>query len=111
MEGQTDPELEVAFLLAVLRRYSALYGTLFELPGACAIARKHLSLQPEGARVTVLEGDFLKDPLPDHHDALILANRSLRSHGSPCGRQRNRGMLVYDWIGVGFLRRGWANLD
>ena len=58
MEGQTDPELEVAFLLAVLRRYSALYGTLFELPGACAIARKHLSLQPEGARVTVLEGDL-----------------------------------------------------
>jgi hypothetical protein len=21
------------------------------------------------------------------------------------------GILVYDWIGVGFLRRGWINLD
>ena len=28
-----------SFLLAVLRRYQALRGTLFELPGACAVAR------------------------------------------------------------------------
>lgn len=63
-----------SFLIAVLRRYGALQGTLFELPGACAVARQRLAREPEGARVEVIEGDFFKDPLPDGHDVLIVAN-------------------------------------
>jgi SAM-dependent methyltransferase len=63
-----------SFLVAVLRRYGGLKGTLFELPGACAVARQHLANQPEGARIEVVEGDLFKDPLPDGHDALIVAN-------------------------------------
>ena len=38
-----------SFLISVLRRYTDLQGTLFELPGACAVARRHLSGEPEGA--------------------------------------------------------------
>jgi hypothetical protein len=57
-----------------LRRHPALQGTLFESLGACTGARQRLSREPEGARVNVVEGDFLKDPLPDGHDALIVAN-------------------------------------
>ncbi len=63
-----------SFLIPVLRRHPALHGTLFELPGACAAARKRLAGEPEASRVTVVEGDFLKDPLPDGHDVLIVAN-------------------------------------
>ncbi len=63
-----------SFLVAVLRRNGALRGTLFELPGACAVARRRLAQEPEGTRIDVVAGDVFKDPLPDGHDALIVAN-------------------------------------
>ena len=63
-----------SFLIAILRRHPAVLGTLFELPGACAVARQRLAGIPEGARVTVVEGDAVTDPLPDNHDVLIVAN-------------------------------------
>jgi SAM-dependent methyltransferase len=63
-----------SFLIPILRRYPALQATLFELPGACAVARPCLASEPEGARVSVVEGDFFTDPLPDGHDVLIVAN-------------------------------------
>lgn len=47
---------------------------MFELPGACAVARQRLAREAEVARVTVVEGDFFKDPLPGDHDVLIVAN-------------------------------------
>jgi len=63
-----------SFLVAVLRRQSALRGTLFELPGACAVALQRLAREPEGTRIEVVEGDIFKDPLPEGHDVLIVAN-------------------------------------
>ena len=63
-----------SFLLAILRRYPSLHGTLFELPGTCAVARSRLAREPEGAQIQVIEGNFLKDPLPDGHDVVIAAN-------------------------------------
>jgi ubiquinone/menaquinone biosynthesis C-methylase UbiE len=63
-----------SFLVHVLRRNSSLKGTLFELPGACAIARQKLAELPEGARINIVEGDVFKDPFPGDHDVLIVAN-------------------------------------
>jgi len=63
-----------SFLLAVLRRYPALRGTLFELPGACAVARQRLSAEPEGTRIEIVEGDIFKTPLPADHDVVLVAN-------------------------------------
>jgi methylase of polypeptide subunit release factors len=63
-----------SFLLPILRRHPRLEATLFELPGACAVARRRLAGEREGGRVTVVEGDFFTDPLPEGHDALIVAN-------------------------------------
>jgi hypothetical protein len=63
-----------SFLLAVLRAYPALRGTLFELPGACAVARQRLSAEPEGKRIDIIEGDMFKTPLPAGHDVLLVAN-------------------------------------
>jgi ubiquinone/menaquinone biosynthesis C-methylase UbiE len=63
-----------SFLIAVLQHHDALKGTLFELPGACAVARQKLAELPEGARINIVEGDVFKDPLPGDHDVLIVAN-------------------------------------
>ena len=63
-----------SFLIHVLRRNSSLKGTLFELPGACAVARQKLAELPEGARINIVEGDVFKDPFPGDHDVLIVAN-------------------------------------
>ena len=63
-----------SFLIPILRRYPVLQATLFELPGACAVARQRLAGEPEGARVAVVEGDFFTNPLPGSHDVLIVAN-------------------------------------
>ena len=63
-----------SFLLAVLRRHPALRGTLFELSGACEVARRRLAGEPEGVRIDVVEGDLVSDPLPPGHDVLLLAN-------------------------------------
>jgi len=63
-----------SFLIAVLRRHANLRGTLFELPGPCAVARQKLANLPEGPRIDVVEGDVFKDTLPAGHDALIVAN-------------------------------------
>jgi SAM-dependent methyltransferase len=63
-----------SFLIAILRHYTGLQGTLFELPGVCAVARQRLAGEPEGARIDVVEGDLFRDPFPSGHDAMILAN-------------------------------------
>jgi len=62
-----------SFLVAVLKRHANLRGTLFELPGPCAVARGKLANMPEGSRIDVVEGDVFRDPLPADHDALIVA--------------------------------------
>src|SRR5205085_1513526 len=46
-----------SFLIPILRRHPTLQGTLFELPGACAVARQRLAGIPEEPRVSVIEGD------------------------------------------------------
>jgi methylase of polypeptide subunit release factors len=63
-----------SFLLAVLRQYPSLKGTLFELPGACAVARQRLSQEAERTRIEIVEGDIFKTSLPGDHDVLLIAN-------------------------------------
>ena len=97
-----------SFLIPVLRRYATLHATLFELPGACAVARQRLAHEPEGSRVTIVEGDFFRDPLPAGHDMLIVANtvhllsvahniellRNMRTRAAPGARL----LLVDVWL-------------
>jgi len=63
-----------SFLRAISERYPELEGTLYELPQAAAIARQKLTHAGGEHKVTILEGDFLKDPLPMDHDAFLIAN-------------------------------------
>ncbi|MGE5268881.1 MAG: methyltransferase [Thiohalocapsa sp.] len=97
-----------SFLIPILRRYPDLQGTLFELPGACGVARERLAGEPEGARIAIVAGDLLRDPLPDGHDVMIVANtvhvlsaahniemlRKMRAHAAA----GTRGLLVDLWM-------------
>jgi SAM-dependent methyltransferase len=89
-----------SFLIAVLQHHNALKGTLFELPGACAVARQRLANELERSRIDVVEGDVFKDPLPGGHDVVLIANvvhvfsaahnielmRKIRAHVMPGAR-------------------------
>jgi SAM-dependent methyltransferase len=63
-----------SFLRAILRRYSDLQCTLFELPAAAAVARQRLAADPRGSKVEIAEGDFFKDPLPKAYDAILMTH-------------------------------------
>jgi len=63
-----------SFLRAILERHTGVEGTLYELPQTAAIARQKLKGRACERGITILEGDFLKDPLPVDHDAILVAN-------------------------------------
>jgi ubiquinone/menaquinone biosynthesis C-methylase UbiE len=63
-----------SFLTAVLNRHPHLQATLFELPAAAAVARERLKAEPLAGQVEIATGDFFTDPIPNGHDAVILAH-------------------------------------
>lgn len=58
---------------AFLTAAPALEATLFDRPEVVAIARERLASSACFRRVTFVEGDFLRDPLPPHHDLALLS--------------------------------------
>jgi SAM-dependent methyltransferase len=63
-----------SFLMAVLRRHPDLTCTLFESPPVAAVARHRLAVDSLAQRIQIVEGDFFRDPIPEGHDAIIVAN-------------------------------------
>jgi hypothetical protein len=63
-----------SFLMAILGKHAEIKATLFELPAVAAIARRRIQGSPPAARIRIVEGDFFRDPIPDGHDACIVAN-------------------------------------
>jgi len=63
-----------SWLIALLRHYPGLEGTLFDLPNAAAVARQRLAGDPDAPRAQIVAGDFFKDPIPGGHDAVLIAN-------------------------------------
>jgi hypothetical protein len=63
-----------SWLLAALGQFGHLRATLFELPGAAALARQRLATDPIAARAEVVAGDFFSDVLPGNHDVILIAN-------------------------------------
>jgi SAM-dependent methyltransferase len=63
-----------SFLTALLQQYSSLEATLYDLPAVATLARQRLAGSPLAARLRIVEGDFFTDPLPEGHDAILLAN-------------------------------------
>jgi O-methyltransferase domain/Dimerisation domain len=63
-----------SFLTALLQQYSSLEATLYDLPAVATLTRQRLAGSPLAARLRIVEGDFFTDPLPEGHDAILLAN-------------------------------------
>lgn len=61
-----------SFLRAILSSAEGVRGTLFELPPVAEIAQG--KLKDLGDRVEVVAGDVFEDPLPEGHDAVLIAN-------------------------------------
>jgi SAM-dependent methyltransferase len=62
------------FLVPIVDRFPHLEGTLFELPPVAEVAKDALATNPAGARIQIVAGDLLEDPIPEDHDILILAH-------------------------------------
>jgi O-methyltransferase domain len=63
-----------SFVQAITRVCPHLESTLFELPAAAAVAREKVSGTPSAHRVRIVERNFLTDPIPSGHDAVLVAN-------------------------------------
>jgi len=63
-----------SFLIAILTRFDKVRGTLYDLPVVISDTRRRLRRTPCQSRVELVEGDFFKDPIPQGHDAIIIAN-------------------------------------
>ena len=58
---------------ALAKEYPDLQVTVFNLPASAALARQNIASQQLGDRVTVHEGNFLSDELPDGFDAILFS--------------------------------------
>jgi SAM-dependent methyltransferase len=63
-----------SFLKTLLQRHPELECTLYELPAAAQVACQRLAVDPLGRQIKIVEGDFLRDPLPKGHDVVLLAH-------------------------------------
>jgi len=48
--------------------------TLYDQPAVTAATRRRFAQTPYMFRVQIVEGDFFRDPIPDGHDAILVAN-------------------------------------
>jgi hypothetical protein len=63
-----------SWLMALLRHYPGLEGTLLDLSNTAAVARQRLAGDPAAQRAHIVAGDFFKDPIPSGHDVVLIAN-------------------------------------
>jgi SAM-dependent methyltransferase len=63
-----------SFLLPILNRFGKLYSTLYDLPAVTVATRGRLAQTPHASRIHIVDGDFFKDPIPEGHDAILVAN-------------------------------------
>jgi hypothetical protein len=60
--------------IAIAHEHPHLEATVLELPAVAVIARDRIAGAGLSSRVTVVAGDALHGPLPEGHDACLLAN-------------------------------------
>ena len=67
-------DVQVRFFLPCCGNTPRLEGTLFELPGACAVARQRIFSRVGESEDRYRGRRLFKAPLPGDHDVLLLAN-------------------------------------
>jgi hypothetical protein len=63
-----------SFLVVLAARFPHLAGTLVEVAGPAAIARRRFAERKLESRLEIVEGNFFDDALPEGHDAVLMAN-------------------------------------
>lgn len=61
----------------IARKHESTHITVFNVPKAAALCRANIAAQGRGERVSVVDGDFLKDPLPLGDFELVMFSRVL----------------------------------
>jgi predicted O-methyltransferase YrrM len=61
------------YTIAFLRAAPQMRATLFDLPPVIALARRRLQAEGMLRRVTLVAGDFYRNPLPTGHDLALLS--------------------------------------
>jgi ubiquinone/menaquinone biosynthesis C-methylase UbiE len=97
--------------IAAVRAHPDLTATVLDLPVTADIARKRVAGSDVADRIDVVSADAMTDPLPDAHDAFLVAN--VVHYGSP---ERNTALLhrvraVADPGARLYLADFWTNPD
>ncbi len=76
------------YSVAFCARYPRLHATIFDLPSSIRVAGSVVRKSGMEERIRLVEGDFLKDPLPGGYDAVFMSNVL---HGN--GPEQNRELF------------------
>ena len=60
--------------IALCRKFSNMRATIFDLPGTLKITERYVREAGMTNRITLIAGDYRKDPIPGHYDAIFLSN-------------------------------------
>jgi cyclopropane fatty-acyl-phospholipid synthase-like methyltransferase len=76
------------YSLAFCRHFPKLCATVYDLPTAARLARSTVAAAGMSDRIQVIDGNFLKDPLPRSYDVAFMSNVI---HGN--GLEENRDLV------------------
>lgn len=60
--------------IALCRRHPYIHAAIFDLPATLEVTRKILASEGVGQRISLIAGDYNKDPLPKGFDMIFLSN-------------------------------------
>lgn len=60
--------------IALCRKFSNLRATIFDLPGTLKITERYVREARMTERITLISGDYRKDPIPGRYDSIFLSN-------------------------------------
>ncbi len=62
------------YSIALCRRFPALHATIFDVKETLTVTQEIVADQVEKSRIALCEGDFLKDPLGENADVVLLSD-------------------------------------
>lgn len=60
--------------IAICKRHLHIHAAIFDLPGTLEVTRKILASEGVGQRISLIAGDYNKDPLPQGFDMIFMSN-------------------------------------
>jgi len=81
------------YSIALCQKYPDLHSTILDVKKTLAVTRELIAGRQEKKQITLREGDFLRDPLGDNLDAVLLSD-----------------VLYRDYDGKILLRNAWNSL-